>query len=159
MDQLDKVRAALGTTSQIATAAIEATSNATQASRTLSAEIEQTLAPPPAKPATSERGPNVAWAYYGLHDEGKWTTRYLKKEPRDDDELPAPGDRLVAQSSVTIRKDVIRSVPGKGFVNAEALGSLKRGDRIQVLEVRGPNDEDVGSWATIWITFLRPEKK
>lgn len=121
---------------------------------TASADATARLWNPNAKPDVKPQRPaNIVWAYYGMrNDDGTWT-RYFKKTSGDENAVPASGDELVALNAVTIRKDVIRLLPGKGFVNADAIGVLKPKKRIKVIEVRGPNDEDPGNWNTIWITF------
>lgn len=107
------------------------------------------------------RAPDILWAYYGRRndDHDGWTTRHFKKEPRDDNAVPAPGESVVVKDPVTIRQDVLRFNLSGDWVLAKALGELKPGQKIKVLEVRGPNDEEVGRWGDIWITFHRPDAK
>jgi len=113
------------------------------------------------------RPSNVAWAFYGIRDgNGNWSDQNFKRASGAPGGLPAPGDTIIALNEVPVRKDVIRWVPDKGqWINAPSLGGLKQNQKIQVLEVRGPEDADLADVQSgqadvqfIWVTFIWPKK-
>jgi hypothetical protein len=95
------------------------------------------------------------WAYYGQRDPQNitWSGKYFKKETGDPDGIPQIGDVVIAQGNVYVRKGpAYRN--GNDYYNEEETGKIvKKGDRVKVLERRGPFPGDPQDLTYPWLYF------
>ena len=147
----------MGQVSTYAKSSVDATQRVVDTTQAFTQEIKESLA--------KTRPSNVAWAFYGIYDNGNWSDQNFKRASGAPGGLPAPGDTIIALNEVPVREDVIRDVPDKGWTNARSLGGLRQNQKIEVLEVRGPEDTDLADVQSgqagvqfIWVTFVWPKK-
>jgi len=154
--------AALGKVSTYGKSSVDATQRVVETTQALTQDIKESR-----ESLAKTRPSNVAWAFYGSRDgNGNWSDQNFKRASGAPGGLPAPGDTIIALNEVPVRKDVIRYVPDKDdWINAPSLGGLKQNQKIQVLEVRGPEDKDLADVQSgqadvqfIWVTFVWPKK-
>jgi hypothetical protein len=101
--------------------------------------------------AATEPIPNQGWAYYGLVENGRWTTRYFKKASGKPNASPQVGDVVIATGDVHAREGYKEWIGGK-WVDKDIIGVIKPNVRLQVLNVYVvPDVQDT----YIWIKFAR----
>jgi len=95
------------------------------------------------------------WAYYGQRDPRNriWSGKYFRKTTGDPDGIPEIGDVVVAQGKVYVRKGPAYR-KANDYYNEDETGTfVKSGDRLKVLERRGPFPGDPPDLTYPWLYF------
>jgi hypothetical protein len=104
------------------------------------------VAPTPT-PATVT-APATGFAFFGIRaPDGSWLERYFSIADGGD-RPPQSGDEVAATASVNVRSGYI-VYGANGWTNQRAVGVLRAGDKIKVVEAR---EVTSGFW---WISFAR----